>query len=108
MTRIFHGIEVIEVPKEFIEAVDRGKEFVQIAEVVLAELSRRIPHRLEHRGGRWSFRRHADRGSSLPDRSQACADWKFACNEVRAARRAACFRIVVRKPHTFRSQSVEV
>ena len=31
MRRIFHGVEVIEVSEEFVEAMHRRQEFVQIA-----------------------------------------------------------------------------
>ena len=37
--RVGHGVEVVQVAKELIEAVHAGKVFVQIAEMVLAELS---------------------------------------------------------------------
>src|SRR5262249_35933394 len=48
--RLFLGIEVIEVAEELIEAVDRGQIFVQIAEVVLSVLSRRVAERLQRLG----------------------------------------------------------
>ena len=42
--RVFHGVEVIEVAEELVEAVDGGQELVEIAEVVLAELARDVAH----------------------------------------------------------------
>ena len=36
--RVGHGVEVVQVAEEFVEAVHGGQELVQVAEVVLAEL----------------------------------------------------------------------
>jgi hypothetical protein len=38
--RLFLGIEMVEIAEEFVEAVHGRQEFVEIAEVVLAELGR--------------------------------------------------------------------
>ena len=46
MARVFHRVEVIEVAVELVEAVHRWQEFVAVTEVVLAELTRRVSHRL--------------------------------------------------------------
>jgi hypothetical protein len=40
--RLFLGIEVVQVAEELVEAVDRGQELVEIAQVVLAELARGV------------------------------------------------------------------
>ena len=106
--RVRHGIEVVQVPKELIEAVHAWKVFVQVAEVVFAELTSRITHGLERRGNRRRLRRHADISARLTDRCHSGADRKFACDEVRASGRAACFRIVVGESHSFRRQPVKV
>jgi hypothetical protein len=37
---VFHGVEVIEVAEELVEALHRRKELILVAEVVLAELAR--------------------------------------------------------------------
>jgi hypothetical protein len=41
--RVLHRIEVIEVAKELIEAVHCRQKLVEVAEVVLAELTRGVP-----------------------------------------------------------------
>ena len=48
----FFGIQVIKVAEEHVEAVDCRQEFVEIAEVVLAELPRRVALRLQEFGNR--------------------------------------------------------
>src|SRR6185295_9870864 len=48
--RLLFGIEVIKIAEELTEAVHRWQELVAVAEVVLAELSRCIPLRLEQFG----------------------------------------------------------
>jgi len=35
MRRIFHRVEVVEVAEEFVEPVDGGQEFIEIAQVIL-------------------------------------------------------------------------
>ena len=41
--RVRHGVEVVQVAEELVEAVQRRQELVQVAEVVLAELPGGIP-----------------------------------------------------------------
>jgi hypothetical protein len=53
--RLLFGVEVIEVPKPLIEAVDCGKELVAIAEMVFAELPCSISPRLKDLGERRVF-----------------------------------------------------
>ena len=65
MARVFHRIQVIEIPKELIEAVHCWQELVQVAKVVLAELASGITHGLEHRGNGGRFVGHAQFGASL-------------------------------------------
>src|SRR3974390_3397176 len=44
--RLFLGVEVIEIAKKFIKTMHGRQVFVAFAEVVLAELSRRVAERL--------------------------------------------------------------
>jgi len=39
MRRIFHRVEVVEVAEEFVEPVDGGQEFIEIAQVIFTELA---------------------------------------------------------------------
>ena len=50
--RVLHGIEVIEIAEELVEAVDRRQELVQVAKMVLAELAGGVAHRFECGGDR--------------------------------------------------------
>ena len=108
VTRVFHGVEVVQVTVELVEAVDGGKKLVEIAKVVLAELSRGVSHRLERGRDRRRGVRHPDGRAGLTDRRHSRADRKLAGDEVRATRRAACFGVVVGEPHAFGGQPVEV
>ena len=47
---VLHCIEVIQVAEEFVETVDGWQELIEIAEVILAELARRVAHGLERDG----------------------------------------------------------
>ena len=48
--RLLLGIQVIEVAEELVEAVNAGKEFVPVAEMVLAELAGGVAERLKRFG----------------------------------------------------------
>ena len=101
MAGILHRVQVIEIPEELIEAMYRGQELVQVAQVVLAELARGIAHRLKHGGDGRRFVGHADRGASLADSGQPGADRQLAGDEVRATRRATRLGVIVGEPHAF-------
>src|SRR6266480_7722793 len=108
MCRIFHCVEVIEVAEEFIEAVDSGQEFIQIAEVVLPELAGRIALRFERGSDGASLCRYTDFGTRLADRGHASANRKFAHDEVCATRRATCLGVIVGEQHSLLSYIVVV
>ena len=57
---ILHRVQVIEVAEELVEPMHRGEEFVEVAQMVLAELPGGVAHGLERRGNRRRCRRHAD------------------------------------------------
>ena len=106
--RIRHSVEVVQISKKFIEAVQGRKEFVQVSKVVLAELPGGIALRLQSGGQRHCLRRQTDVGASLADRRQASPDRQFARDEVCPTCRTAGFSIVVREAHTFGREPVEV
>src|SRR5262249_53541886 len=60
MRGILHRIQMIEITKEFIEAVDGRQKLVEITEVVLAELTGGISHGFEGRGDGRRLGWHAD------------------------------------------------
>ena len=66
MEGVLHRVQVIEVAAEFVEAMQRRQELVAVAEVVLAELARRIAQRLERRGDGRRLRGHAERAPAWP------------------------------------------
>jgi hypothetical protein len=105
---VFHRVEVVEVAEELIEPMHRGQELVQVAKVILAELSRGISHGLEHRGDRRRGCRHADGRASLTDRGQTGADGQHAGDEVRPARRATRLGVVVGEQHAAFGKLIEV
>src|SRR4029079_16579239 len=76
--RIRHGIEVIQVSEELVEAVYRWQELVQIAEMIFAELSGAVSLRFKRRGQRAGLRRKADIGPRLTDGRHASAERNFA------------------------------
>jgi hypothetical protein len=68
----FFGVQMVQIPEEFVEPVDRRKILVAVAEMVLAELTRGISLRLQQLGDRRIFflktnrrARHADVGEPL-------------------------------------------
>ena len=78
MAGVLHRVQVIEVAVEFIEAVQRGQELVQVAQMVLAELAGGVAHGLEHGGSRWRLVGHAERRTGLTDGGQSGADRQLA------------------------------
>ena len=62
MGRVLHRVQVIEVAEELVEAVDGRQELVAVAQVVLAELTRGVAHRLQDRRDGRRLRGQADRG----------------------------------------------
>jgi hypothetical protein len=59
--RLLLGVQVVEVTEELVEAVRGGQVLVQVAEVILAELPRRVAEWLEQLGDRRVLRLQADR-----------------------------------------------
>src|SRR6266480_3866801 len=95
MRRVFHRVQVIEVAKELVEAVDGGQELIEIAQMVLAELASGVALRFERGSDGASLCGYADFGAGLADRGHARANRKLTHDEVGPARRAACLRVIV-------------
>ena len=104
---VFHRVQVIQVAEELVEAVDGGQEFVQVAQVILAELAGGVALRFERGGNRAGFRRDAGLGARLADRGHARADGQLAHDEVRPARRAARLGVIVGEQHAFLGHLIE-
>jgi hypothetical protein len=106
--RILLGVQVVEVPEELVEPMDRRQELVPVAEVVLAELAGRIAERLEQLGDRRILGPEADRRRRDADLAQPGAEDALAGDEGGAPRRAALLAVRVREPHPFVGDPVDV
>ena len=78
LVRLFHGVEVIEDAIELVEAVDRRQVFVAVAEMVLADLRRRVAKRLEELGDRRVLVLQALLGGGQTDLQQTGAERRLA------------------------------
>ena len=75
--RVRHGVEVVQVAEELVEAVQRRQVLVQVAQVVLAELPGGVALRLERGGERAGLGRQADVGAGLAHGRQARCGGEF-------------------------------
>ena len=108
MRRVLHRVQMVEVAEELIEPVHGRQEFVEIAEMVLAELAGGVSHGLEDLRDRYRLVGNAQRRARLSDRRQSGPDRQFAGNEVCAPRRAACLGVIVGEAHSLVGQSVKI
>ena len=99
---------MVEVAKEFIEAVDGGQVVIAITLVVFAELSGGVAEAFENGGnGHIGFlpaffcTREADFG-------HACADGNIAAEESGATGGAALLSVIVGEGETFAGDAVDV
>src|SRR5215469_16903052 len=76
--------------------------------MVLAELPSRVAERFERGGKRACLVRNTDIGTRLAHRGQTGAERDFSGDEIGTTRGAACFRVVVSKPHAVGGELVEV
>ena len=83
---------MVEVPEELVEPVRRRQELVLVAEVVLPELPRRIPERLEQLGDRRVLGAQPDVGAGDADLAQAGAVDALAGDERRRGPRCSSAR----------------
>src|SRR6516164_3136456 len=108
MERVFHGIEMVEVAPEFIEAVNGRQILIAIAKMVLAELSGLVAHPLQRSSNRHGLGGNAEWCSRLAYRCHAGANGQFARDEVGAACRTTRLGVVGIETHSFSSKLVEV
>ncbi len=100
VTGVLHRVQMVEIPVEFVEAVHRGQELVQVAEVVLAELAGGVAHRLERGGNGHGLRRDPDGRTGLADGGHAGTDRQLTGDEVCSTGRAARLGVVVGEAHS--------
>ena len=106
--RLFLGVEVIEVAEELVEAVDGREELVQIAEVVLAELSGGVAEVLHEVGDAGIFGLQPDVRTRQADFGQPGADGRLTGDERRATGGAALLAIPVGEQVAFIGDAVDV
>ena len=108
LLRLLLFVQVIEVAVELVEAVHGRQALVAIAEVVLAELSRRVTLRLQYFGQRRSRGLDSQRVAGQADRRHAAADRVLAGDECGATRGAGWLRIVVGEHRAFAADAIDV
>ena len=85
-----------------------GQELVEVAEVILAELTGRVAEVLHEVRDARIFGLQADVRARQADLGQPGADGRLAGDERRAPRRAALLAIPVGEPRTFSGDAVDV
>src|SRR5271170_377895 len=99
---------MIKVAEELIKAMHSRQELVEVAQVVLAELTGLVSHTLERLRDRNSLGGDAERRSRLPDRRQAGADRQFSGYEVRSPGGATRFGIIVGEAHALVGHPIKI
>src|SRR5205814_7767019 len=98
---LLFGIQMVEVAEELVEAVDRRDELVAVAEVVLAELARRVALRLEQVGDRRVLVGEPLGSAREADLQQPGADRRLAGDEGRSPGRAALLGVGIGEDRAF-------
>ena len=106
--RILHGIEVVEIAEKLIKAVQRRQVFVEVAEVVLAELPGGVAVIFERSGNGRGRRRHTDIRTGLSDGGQAGTLRQFAGDEVGPPCGTTRLGVIIGKDGTLGGQLVDV
>src|SRR5215510_43195 len=106
--RFLLGVQVIEVAKEFVEAMLCRQMLVPVAEVILAELASGIAEGFEQFGNGGILGTHAQFGTWQSNLAQTRAEYALAHNERRAAGGTALLGVVVGENHTLVRDAVDV
>ena len=106
--RLLFGVEVIEVAEELVEAMDRRKEFVAVAQMVFSKLSGRISQRFHDVGYRRIFRSETDVGSRQTNFGQAGSYWRLSGYKCGAAGGTALLTIPVGEECAFFGDAVDI
>ncbi len=106
--RLLLRVQVVEVAEELVEAVHGRQVLVQVAEVVLAELPRRVAERLQQLGDRHVLGLEADVHAGDADLAEAGAVDALAGDERRAAGGAALLAVGVGEAHPLVRDPVDV
>ena len=106
--RLFFRIEVIKIAKELVESMIGGPHMVEIAQMVLTEMSCSITLFLQQCGDRYDLFTHPDRCARYAYFGQAGAVNALPGNEGRASCCTGLFAIRVCKHHAFFCNTVNV
>ncbi len=106
--RFFLGVQVIEIAEELVEAMHRRQVFIPIAKMVLPELTRGVPERLQQLSDRGVFLLQSDGGAGHADLRQPRADRVLAADEAGAAGSAALLAVPVGERRAFLGDAVDV
>src|SRR5690242_17139244 len=105
---LFLGIQVIEIAEKLVEPMHGGKEFILVAQVVLAELARRIAKRFQQCGDCGILGAYADIGAGHSDLGEARADRILPGDEGGTASGATLLAIVVSESRALMTDVVNV
>ena len=108
MLRLLLGVEVVEVAEELVEAVRRREELVLVAEVVLAELPRRVSEWLEQLGDRRVLGVQPDVGAWHAHLAEPGAERALTGDERRPPGGAALLAVGVGEAHPLVGDPVDV
>ncbi len=108
LLRLLFRIQVVQVAEELVEAVHGRQVLVHVAEVVLAELPRRVAERLQELGDRHVLGLEADGHAGNADLAQPGPVDALAGDERRAAGSAALLAVGVREAHPLVGDTVDV
>ena len=106
--RLVLGVQVVERAVELVEAVHGRQMLVEVAEVVLAELTGHVALRLEQLGDRDVPRLKSFLGAGQPDLEQAGAEGRLAGDERGASRGAALLAVPVGEQRAFLRDAIDV
>jgi hypothetical protein len=106
--KIFIRVQVVEIAPKLVETVPMGKMFFEIAEVVLAELRRRVSPRFQNLRQCDVLLRRPARRSRRTDRRQSRTNGKLARDDGRPAGRTTRLCVEGRETDAFPCDAIDV
>ena len=106
--RLFFSIQVVEIPKEFIETVCGRQHFVAVTKMVFTKLTSHVPLGTQQGSDGWIFFFHPFGCTRQTDFGKAGADGRLAGDECRTACRATLLAIPVGKQRALSGNPVDI
>ncbi len=106
--RFFHGVEVVENAIEFVEAMHRGKVFIAVTKVVLADLRCCITVRLEQFGDRRILVLQTLLGGGHPYFQQTGAERRLSQDKRGTSSRAGLLSVIVGEQRALFGDAIDV